>query len=81
MDSESNRPRTGAHFSGAYDHDGFAPLDDDLGTGTHPRQHGGEVAGGLRFRDVDDVLLHRRHYISTPRYFPAISRLTPRLGG
>src|SRR5664280_2777586 len=37
--------------------------DDDLAPGAYPRQQSGEVAGRFRFRDVDDVLRHRRHYI------------------
>jgi len=41
--------------------------DDDLATSTYPSQQSSEVAGGLRFRDVNDVLRHRRHYIATGR--------------
>jgi hypothetical protein len=37
--------------------------DDDLAPGAYPRQHSGEVAGGFRFRDVDDVPRHSQHYI------------------
>src|ERR1022692_4428393 len=73
--------QTATHGLGAHHHDRLTPLDDDLGPGAHPRQHGGEVAGDFRFRHVDDVLLHRQNYISTPRYFSIISRRTPRLGG
>jgi len=61
MHSESKRPRTRL---GARHHDRFAPLDDDLSPGAYPRQHIRKVAGGFRFRDVDDVLRHRQHYIA-----------------
>jgi hypothetical protein len=37
-------------------HRQLAALDHDFDSGTYPRQHVGEVAGGFRFRDVDDML-------------------------
>jgi hypothetical protein len=53
-------------FSGTnHGHRSHLIADDDFDSGTHPRQHAREVAGGFRFRDVDDVLRHERHYIAT----------------
>jgi hypothetical protein len=53
-------------FSGTnHRHRPYLIADDDFDSGTDPRQHVSKVAGGFRFRDVDDVLGHERHYIAT----------------
>jgi hypothetical protein len=40
-------------------HRQLAAFDHDLCTRAYPRQQASEVAGGFRFRDVDDIVSHR----------------------
>jgi len=53
------RKQADMRFSGTnHRHRPHLIADHHFDSGTHPRQHVRKVAGGFRFRDVDDVLRH-----------------------
>ena len=60
------RKQADMRFSGTnHRHRPYLIANHDFDFGTDPCQHVCKVAGGFRFRDVDDVLRHERHYIAT----------------